>query len=470
MAGRRTRPWGPLKGASPQENQAAVLLRAWMDEADLTLRALHSALASGPAAKGPVQSRATVADRLAGLNLTGDFIDAVAAVCFSAADAPARAQQGRNTLNGVGRLRVDLADAAPAVSTLVAVPQSAPQGRGAGQRASRSAGSDPQLSPDHAQLRLNVAELHRALSTMTKDIAALRAERDEWHRRCQILARALSASESTARKLTEQLESLNGAAHEAPGAPKSMCPKLPEEDEHLAVGRYSGEEQAPAERSPCSGPVDQGGEQDAHYPPPNTAGMLTQRARGSQSDAPLVTAQTATLTRSDSGTEQAVGLPPAFEAFFAMNGARYTAYARLHLREDLAEAAVHAAFLTIVCEWEVFLGHPEPAAWAWQVLRRSVAEQAGTVSLQLVLQQAMRDARATLDGMTSELGLFTAIAELPERQFDVIVLRYVLGYTTRHIAELLGLADAAVRQHQRRARERLATKLGLRTRDDPPPW
>ena len=63
--------------------------------------------------------------------------------------------------------------------------------------------------------------------------------------------------------------------------------------------------------------------------------------------------------------------------------------------------------------------------------------------------------------MESALGLYTAIAGLPERQYDVIVLHYVLGYPSRRIAHIMGIKADTVRSHRRLARQRMAIKLGL---------
>ncbi|MEU0665669.1 sigma factor-like helix-turn-helix DNA-binding protein [Streptomyces lavendulocolor] len=62
--------------------------------------------------------------------------------------------------------------------------------------------------------------------------------------------------------------------------------------------------------------------------------------------------------------------------------------------------------------------------------------------------------------MDSALGLYTAIASLPDRQY-VVVLHYVLGYTCSRIANIMGIRPDTVRSHRRLARERIATKLGL---------
>ncbi|MFI9254949.1 sigma factor-like helix-turn-helix DNA-binding protein [Streptomyces sp. NPDC053069] len=460
MAGRRTRPWGPLKGTSPQEYQAAALVRTWMDAADLTVTALHSAMADGSVGKGPVPSRATVADRLAGLNLTGEFVDAVAAVCFSAADAPARARQARQILNGGGQFRPEGVGTAPGAPTPMALPQPTPPVHGVRRNPGRG------LRPD------NVADLHRILSAMTRELTALRAERDALVERYETLLRALSASEAVGKKLTEPHEPPDGKAHESP-APKAIPMTLPAEDVPPVAGCDGTEAERPAGSSPCPEPIAGEGGGSAHRGPANTAGMpLAPGVQPTRNDAQAHpgSAPVATLVPSDVRGEQAVRLPLDFQAFFLMNAEAYTKYARLHLREELAQEAVHGTFLTILNEWEVFLGRSEPAAWAWKVLRRSVAERAGIVSRDHVVAQAMRGARATLDGMTSDLGLFSAIAELPERQFDVIVLRYVLGCGTGQISELLGVGPTTVRYYERLARGRLARRLGLRTSDDQLSW
>ena len=58
-----------------------------------------------------------------------------------------------------------------------------------------------------------------------------------------------------------------------------------------------------------------------------------------------------------------------------------------------------------------------------------------------------------------ELGLYTAIDELTERQSDVIVLRYVLSAGDHDIAAYLGTTADAVRAHVAQAKARLALRL-----------
>ncbi|MFI9719392.1 hypothetical protein ACIHFE_07005 [Streptomyces sp. NPDC052396] len=81
IGGRRTRPWGPVRGASEHANALATLLRDWLDEAGLRLRDLTGRLRPEHFRDLRVPARTTVSDRLAGVNPQWDFIEAVADVC-----------------------------------------------------------------------------------------------------------------------------------------------------------------------------------------------------------------------------------------------------------------------------------------------------------------------------------------------------------------------------------------------------
>ncbi|MFG3025928.1 hypothetical protein ACGFZQ_46850 [Streptomyces sp. NPDC048254] len=79
--GRRTRPWGPLRGPSEPADRLAETMRGWLDEAGLRLADLMGKLLPEHFASRTVPSRTAVADRLAGVNLQWDFVEAVADIC-----------------------------------------------------------------------------------------------------------------------------------------------------------------------------------------------------------------------------------------------------------------------------------------------------------------------------------------------------------------------------------------------------
>ncbi|GAA0589217.1 sigma-70 family RNA polymerase sigma factor [Streptomyces crystallinus] len=451
MASRGGRPWGPLRGTTPQENQTAALLRSWLEETGVTVAALHAALRRGDVLSGPVPCRTTVAERLAGRHLSGEFVDAVATVCFDAADRPDRVTQARRLL------------ASPVRPPETYVPLPAPGGRAPGAPPPVAGAASPE---EVAQLRLNVVEMRRRMRRAMDDNAVLMSERDELSRRCAILARALSASQSAVRGLTERLE--KRAAADDPGDEDSGGPEPPVEGPGGGPGGVGSSGGGPGGVGSSGGGP--GGVGSSGGGPGGVAGSGRGGPVPHPSSAPApargpvatLVADTRAPGRGPGLPTGAAGLPPAFEAFFAMNVSRYAAYARLHLREAMAETAVMATFEAILGDWLLFLQQPHPSAWAWQILRRHVTEQARRVSPQQVLRQAMRDARVSLGGMDSELGLYDAIAQLPERQFDVIVLRFVLGYSTDQVAHVMGLSPGTVRSHQRMAQRYLAARIGVR--------
>ncbi|MEU6381903.1 hypothetical protein [Streptomyces sp. NPDC046909] len=89
--GRRTKQWGPLKGPTEQANATAALLRRWLDNARLRLDDVRPLLTPEHFSSGRVPSRSTISERLAGVRLEEDFVQAIADVC-SGDDAALREQ------------------------------------------------------------------------------------------------------------------------------------------------------------------------------------------------------------------------------------------------------------------------------------------------------------------------------------------------------------------------------------------
>ncbi|MFE4594126.1 sigma-70 family RNA polymerase sigma factor [Streptomyces laurentii] len=157
----------------------------------------------------------------------------------------------------------------------------------------------------------------------------------------------------------------------------------------------------------------------------------------------------------------------------------YDLYARAHLRyahtmlgsKQAAKAVVRRCYSHLALNWLVVLKEESPEAYAWKLLKQRVEthlRMSGQPSRMVQTAAFEQAARATLEMMKrqfavmeSALGLYTAIAELPERQFDVIVMHYVLGYPSAKVASIMGIKPDTVRSHRRLARERIAIKLGL---------
>ncbi|AVZ76853.1 sigma-70 family RNA polymerase sigma factor [Streptomyces lunaelactis] len=163
-----------------------------------------------------------------------------------------------------------------------------------------------------------------------------------------------------------------------------------------------------------------------------------------------------------------LALPLDFEAYYLGHQELFHNYAELHLgSRRAAEDAVHGVFLTILTSWDELLqaGNLEQRAWA--IVRRTVSrrlEAEGRPPAFVIngaIARVLRAARDKLSVMESRRGLYEAIAALPSRQFDVIVLRYLLGYPTSRIAWFMGLNERTVDYHGRKGKERLRVQLGL---------
>ncbi|MFI5621472.1 RNA polymerase sigma factor [Streptomyces sp. NPDC051567] len=143
--------------------------------------------------------------------------------------------------------------------------------------------------------------------------------------------------------------------------------------------------------------------------------------------------------------EAPLPLPLEFEAHYLTNQEAFHAYALFCLRtNDAAERAVHRAFLEILRHWKTLLTESDLQQQTWAIMRRTV------------ISESLRNFREQLTAMDNGTGLYKALGNLPPRQFDVIVLRYVVKYATRHISWYMGITPSTVDYHCRKARERLA--------------
>ena len=66
------------------------------------------------------------------------------------------------------------------------------------------------------------------------------------------------------------------------------------------------------------------------------------------------------------------------------------------------------------------------------------------------------------DAVADRLALVAALRELPARQREVVVLRYVGDYSEADVAAMLGIAPGSVRSHMQRGLEALRCHLGAR--------
>ncbi|MFC8520129.1 sigma factor-like helix-turn-helix DNA-binding protein [Streptomyces sp. NPDC057257] len=173
-------------------------------------------------------------------------------------------------------------------------------------------------------------------------------------------------------------------------------------------------------------------------------------------------------------------MPPAFWAFHELYHQAYFEYAHVQLGNKVsADRLVDTTFVFLAVIWEKVTAHENPGAFAWTLLKERVAseleaqgrdpaaqatlafERAIRAACDPILESFRQEFRAQVTELEDGLGLYAAMARLPERQFDVMVLQFALGFDTKRTALVMGICEATVRSTRRAAKRRLAADLGL---------
>ncbi|MEW1551843.1 RNA polymerase sigma factor [Streptomyces tsukubensis] len=182
--------------------------------------------------------------------------------------------------------------------------------------------------------------------------------------------------------------------------------------------------------------------------------------------------------------------PPAFWALHAQYHQPYFEYATVHLgSEEAALDLVDDTFVIIAVIWDSLMTQENVGAYAWALLKTRVAHElalqgrttsaaAETLAFERAIraattpilddfralfraEYALADFEAQITELADSMRLFAAIARLPERQFDVMLLQYALGFDTATIALVMGIKKNTVRSTRRSAKLRLIADLGL---------
>jgi RNA polymerase sigma-70 factor (ECF subfamily) len=160
------------------------------------------------------------------------------------------------------------------------------------------------------------------------------------------------------------------------------------------------------------------------------------------------------------------------EALYHEHGARVLRLARL-LLDDRQEAqdVAQEVFLKLL---HAYPAESRPMQWgpwlmkvtvnacrdrrrsSWWRWRRGAREPIEEV---VVADLAPTPERAALDAASRER-IGRVFRQLPQRQREAVVLRYVEGWTTREVADQLGVTTGSVKRHLFRAIERLRAALG----------
>ncbi|MGW2250814.1 RNA polymerase sigma factor [Kitasatospora sp. NPDC001660] len=170
------------------------------------------------------------------------------------------------------------------------------------------------------------------------------------------------------------------------------------------------------------------------------------------------------------GESANVRMELAYSAFCETHEPAWQALAltRIGNRADVA-LVVEAVKEDLARCWPQVLRFEEPAAYAWRLANRHVADWVAgeepvaveAVTFAAVIGAFKQVAKGLLHSEADEVRLYAAILELPDRQRDVIILRYLLGLHVKVIGAYLDRPVATVHSNLRHARERLARRLGV---------
>lgn len=166
-------------------------------------------------------------------------------------------------------------------------------------------------------------------------------------------------------------------------------------------------------------------------------------------------------------SELAGVLPVEFGAFHSQHHRAYLRYAHLQLgsRED-AEGVVDDVFTFLLKVWRQALKEASLHSFAWAVLREHVERRLAVLGRPAAMVETAwfaalrRASRQRMELLESKLGLYAAIACLPERHYDVVLLAFLLGYDNGAVGRMMGISPATVRSHIRGASRILSQKLG----------
>lgn len=122
--------------------------------------------------------------------------------------------------------------------------------------------------------------------------------------------------------------------------------------------------------------------------------------------------------------------------------------------DDVAAEALARTF----ARWKRLESLPYLHAW---VLRTTVNLALDTVRRRHPYVP-VRSLPAADDAVADRLALVAALRELPARQREVVVLRYLGDYSEADVAAMLGIAPGSVRSHMQRGLEALRRHLGAR--------
>ena len=145
-----------------------------------------------------------------------------------------------------------------------------------------------------------------------------------------------------------------------------------------------------------------------------------------------------------------------FEEFYEANRDRVYGMITLALpREADAAEATAEAFVRAYARWGTVGGHPNPVGWVVKTALNYQRSRWRRPRPPLGRPEVQRPPEEPL-----EPGIVRALRNLPDRQREVVVLRFLCDLSTEQTAAVLGIAPGTVTAHVHRSLSALRSALG----------
>jgi RNA polymerase sigma-70 factor (ECF subfamily) len=150
-----------------------------------------------------------------------------------------------------------------------------------------------------------------------------------------------------------------------------------------------------------------------------------------------------------------------FEAIYREHAGAVTAYARRRLPEGVDDVVAE----TFLVAWRRLDHVPDDALpWLYGVARRVVSDLRRGSRRQAAVAERLAGLPEEASGTVErDVELIVALAAIPERDREVLMLVYWEDLEPRRVARALGCSRATVATRLWRARQRLRAELGRRT-------
>jgi len=153
-----------------------------------------------------------------------------------------------------------------------------------------------------------------------------------------------------------------------------------------------------------------------------------------------------------------------FEGWYRAHYARLLGALRVRCGDEvLAREGLDEACSRAVERWDRVGTMAHPAGWVYRVALNQIRRMGRRRTLEAALVR--RQVSPTPLEVSTDVELWASVRELPGRQRDVIVLRYLADLPESEVAAWLGITRGAVSASAAKARSALALSLGQQSEE-----